>query len=56
MAASLTVSWQEFRVVHYFPTGNELSAEAEETPLLETEIRKLLVETVTTAIMICEVL
>jgi hypothetical protein len=42
MTASLGVSQlkQEFRVVEYWPVGNEVSAKAEESPLLETVIRK----------------
>jgi hypothetical protein len=49
MAASQGVSQleQEFRVVRYEPTGDELSAEAEESPLLEAFTRKRLVEIVT---------
>jgi hypothetical protein len=48
-AASLGVSQleQEFRVVEYQPAGNEVSTEADESPLLEVVTRKRLVATVT---------
>jgi hypothetical protein len=48
MATSLGVSQldQEFIVLEYKPTGNEVSAEAEESPMLEAITRKRLVESV----------
>jgi hypothetical protein len=42
------VSWSKSKssVVEYQPAGNDVSAEAEESPLLEAVTKKRLVETV----------
>jgi hypothetical protein len=47
MAASLGVSLSNEAVVEYQPAGNDVSAEAEECPLLEAVTKKRLEETVT---------
>jgi hypothetical protein len=49
IASCLEVSQleQEFRVMEYQPAGNRVSAEAEESPLIEATTRNQLMETIT---------